>query len=237
MVKDHTVNKVRGIIDFAYIPFEKAYRLVEPLTKVDGSADVKKFYELINREKTGWLGLEIKSARVWGLIESKKMILTKKFYKLSSSNDPNEKLEIKRKSFLNVPLFKKVFEKYSKFGLPRKNELIIFLESEDNINPTYSPSVAKTIIDSINKYFKEYGINPTKVGQGLFTATMKKEDESLPFDRREGIMNIKVTSSKGTFNINVINKDGIEIAQKLIKDLWEGESDTDEKQVEGAHET
>jgi len=216
MAKDHTVNKVRGIPDFAYIPFDRAYRLVEPLTKMGGSANTKEFYELICRKKTGWLGLEIKSARVWGLIENKKMILTGKFHKLSSSNDPNEKLEIKRESFLNIPLFKKIFEKYSDTGLPKKEELIRFLESEYNINPTYAPSVVKTLFDSMQKYFREYG---KKYLPSKSEIVPKKEIETNlnDFTKKKGSISIKVISPIGNFNLEASSKEEFNKIVKIIE--------------------
>ena len=234
-MKDHTVNKIRGILDFAYIPFDRAHKLVEPLTKLDGSATTKEFYGLIGRKKTGWIGLEIKSARVWGLVSPKGMALTETFYKISSSNDPNEKLALKRDSFLEIPLFKKIFEKYSDIGLPKKEELIRFLESEYNINPTYAPSVAKTIIDSIQKYFREYG---KKYFETKNEVAEKKEIETNlnDFLKKKNSINIKITSPIGNFNLEAASKEDFEKIMKIINTLWDKRSDTDENQEEGAHE-
>lgn len=241
MENNHTVNKARGIPDFAYVSFDRAYHLAETLLKIGGSGTMKDLCEIFGlKYKTGWLGLEIKSVRVWGLISGKgKMNLTERFYNITESIDPNEKLLIKRKAFLEIPLFKLIFDTYSKSGLPHKKELRKILESDYKISQRYSSYVANVIIESISKYFKEYGINLTKTEQSPYTLILKKEVETKlsDFDRKKSIMNIKITSTKGSFNLDVVNKDGIGIAQKLIKDLWEGESDTDENQDEGASKT
>lgn len=236
MKNDHTVNRVRGIPDFAYIPFDRAYKLVEPLTKIGGNATSKEFYELIGRNKTGWLGLEIKSARAWGLIEDKKMILSKKFYELSSSSDPNYKLEIKKNSFLNIHLFKEIFEKYSDIGLPKKEELIRFLESKYKINPTYSPSVAKTLFDSVQKYFREYGKKYPSQNNEIIP---KKEIETSlnDFAKKKDSISIKVISPIGNFSLEASNKKEFDKIVKIIEPLWDKGSDTDENQEEGAHES
>ncbi len=220
-MKDHTVNKVRGIPDFSYIPFDRAYRLAENLTRVDGSATMREFCELIGRKKTGWLGLEVKSMRVWGLISGYgKMNLTEKFHKISSSRGPDEKLKIKRRAFISIPLFKKIFEEYSSSGLPKKSELSKFLESEYKINPIYSPSVAKTIIDSIQKYFKEYGKNYIKPNES--TSLRKEFETSLDdFTVKKNSINIKITSPIGNFNLEAANKDEFEKILKIINTLWD----------------
>ena len=224
-MKKHTVNALRGIPDFSYIPFDKAYRLAQNLVKLGGSATMPEFCELIGRKKTGWLGLEVKSMRVWGLVSGKgTMSITNKFSKISSSRDPNEKLAIKKGSFLNIPLFKKIFEKYSNVGLPKKPELSKFLESEYKINPIYSPSVAKTIIDSIQKYFKEYGKNYIK--QNESTSLRKEVETSLDdFATKKSSINIKITSPIGNFNLEATNKEGFEKILKVINTLWDEEKD------------
>jgi hypothetical protein len=236
MIKDHTVNKVRGIPDFAYISFEKAYKLVEPLTKKGGSATIQEFYELIKRKKTGWLGLEIKSARVWGLISEKGMSLTEKFNRISSSKDPNEKIMIKKETFLNIPLFNKIFDKYSKTGLPNKLELSNFLELEYNISPHYSPSVSKTIIDFIHNYFRDYGKKYLSHQNEIIS---KKEVETNldDFFEKKKSINIKITSPVGNFDLEATNKKEFEKILKIINTLWDERSDADENQEEGAHNT
>ena len=237
-MKDHTVNKVRGIPDFAYIPFDKAYRLAENLLKSGSYATLKEFYELIGRNKTGWLGLEIKSMKVWGLVvsEKRKMKLTKQFYKISSSTDPDEKLRIKRGAFLNIPLFREVFEKYKAKELPKKTGLSKFLEEEYGINPSYSPTVAKTFIDSIHRYFKEFGkekqISENKPIQ------IRKVEENLSNDLgKKNSVNIKINSPIGNFNLEATNKEEFEKVMRIISVLWDKKGDIDEDQVEGAHET
>ncbi len=219
-MKSHTVNAVRGIPDFSYISFDKAYKLAENLVKVDGSATMKEFCELIGRKKTGWLGLEVKSMRVWGLISGKgKMNLTEKFYKISSSKDPHEKLMIKREAFMNISLFKQIFEKYFNTRLPKKPELSIFLESEYNINPTYSSYVAKIILDSIQMYFREYGKNYVKSNEN----SLKKETETSlnNFFGKKNSIHIKIESPIGNFNLEATNKEEFGKILKIINALWD----------------
>lgn len=237
MKDSHKVNKLRGIPDFSYISFDRAYKLAENLLKKGGSATIKEFYDLIGRKKTGWLGLEIKSMKVWGLVvsEKKMMKLTDRFYKISSSNESEKKLMIKREAFLNIPLFKRIFEKYSNKGLPKKSELSEFLESEYNVNATYSPSVANAIIDSIQKYFREYGSNYIKFQH---ENTIKKEVETNlnDFTGRKDSINIKVTSPIGNLNLEASNREEFEKILKIINTLWD-KKDADENQEEGARES
>ncbi len=235
MAKKHIVNAAKGILNFSYIPFDRAYKLAENFVKKGGSLTRPELSELIGRNKTGWLGLEIKSMRVWGLISGKgKMSLTKRFHKISSSKDPNEKLKIKRKAFMSIPLFKQVFQKYSNSKLPEKLELSRILELEYRINPTYSSNVSETIIDSIQKYFRDYGnkyVSPT------IEIAPKKEVEDLgQFLKKKDSINIKITSPIGNFNLEATNKEEFEKIIKIINFLWDERSDTDENQEEGAHE-
>lgn len=234
MKNDHTINKVKGIPEFAYIPFDEAYKFAENLTRINKPIPKKEFYGLIGRKKTGWLGLEVKSIGVWDLVSGKKMNLTERFHKISSSRDPEEKLRLKKEAFLNIPLFKIIFEKYFHTGLPKKSELSRFLESEYKINPTYSPAVVKTIIDSIEKYFKEYGKSYVKDENILKRETEKSLND---FSEKKNLINIKITSPIGNFNLEAASKKEFEKIMKIINTLWDERSDTDENQEEGAHET
>jgi hypothetical protein len=162
--------------------------------------------------------------KIWGLVISEKrsLRLSDRFNKIFSSKDPNEKLIIKREAFLNIPLFKKVFDEYLNKGLPKKLELMNYLENEYKINPTYSSSVSGTIIDSIQKYFKEYGNNSLKTQEEVIG---RKEIEThlLDFAPKNNSINIKITSPIGNFNLEATNKEELEKILKIINTLWEGE--------------
>ena len=146
------------------------------------------------------------------------MILTEKFYRIHSSRDSEEKLALKKESFLEISLFKKIYDKYVNDGLPRKQELISFLQSEYKINTTYSPSVATTIIDSIQKYFKEYGINHSKNNSD----DKKREIESdlKEFLVKKNTINIKINSPIGNFDLEATNKEEFEKVIKIINTIW-----------------
>jgi len=174
--------------------------------------------------------------RVWGLISGKgKMHLSKRFYKISSSKDPDEKLKIKRKAFMNIPLFKQILQKYPNLKLLEKLELSKILESEYNINPTYSSSVAKTIIDSIQKYFREYEKNYLSP-QNENISKKEMETSLNDFTEKKNLINIKITSPIGNFNLEAANKEEFEKILKIINTLWNEKSDTNENQGgTGAH--
>jgi len=234
-MKDHKVNASRGIPNFAYIPFGEAYKLARILEKLGGSGTIREFCELIGRKKTGWLGLQVKSIRAWGLISGKgKMDLTKRFYEISLSRDPKEKLMLKREAFKEIPLFKQIFEKYFNIGLPKKSELLTLLKEEYKINPLYAPSVSKTIIDSIQKYFKEYGKNYL---DPLKDYTKKEIEPDLrKFFVKNNSINMKITSPIGNFDLEAANKEEFEKIIKIISILWDEERDLSENQKKGQEE-
>jgi hypothetical protein len=236
-MKDHAINAFKGIPNFSYISFDRAYQLAENFLKIGGSGTMKDLCEMFGlKYKTGWLGLEIKSLRVWGLISGKgKMSLSERFYKIAESKDPNEKLLIKGIAFLEIPLFRIIFDRYSKIGLPSKKELCKILESEYKISQRYSSYISHAILDSISKYFKEYGKN---VVNSLEIKIGKERETNLDeFTQKKDFVNIKINSPLGNFNLEATNKDEFEKIIKIINALWDKGSDTDENQDKGAHKT
>lgn len=163
------------------------------------------------------------------------MCLTERFYKLVNSEDPNELLLIKGNAFLEIPLFKIIFDRYSKTGLPPKTKLVETLEGDYKISSRYSSQVANSIIDSISKYFKRYGETiPSQEGEAGMGG---KVNNIKNLDKKIEIVNIRINSPIGNFNLEATNREEFEKVMKIISVLWDKKGDTDKNQEEGAHET
>ena len=240
--------------EFPYISFDEAFKLAENMKKLGGVATIRELGSAIGRKKTGWFGLQVASMRRWGLVSGQgKMKLTDVFQRIASPRSPNDDLKAKQEAFMEIPLFKEIFEKYSKHGLPEEPYLSNVLQSDYLLKPRYAVLVSGIIREFISKYFSGYGTNQ-------FEEMSSSSDILDPNEGVRGLknilsvkkniypINIHIISPIGNFNLKASNKtDFGDLVQNKLSKIWEAidllwredeaKNYTDEKQEDGAQES
>jgi len=108
------------IVEYPRASLKKALELAKAVDELSGSCDKRTAAEKMGMKLSGGFTEIISSAAKFGFIKTSKgmLILDQNYkdYKLAYNDE--EKIQVLQKSFLGVPLFKKVYEKYKDTKLP-----------------------------------------------------------------------------------------------------------------------
>lgn len=219
MKNDHTVNSNKGIPEFAYISFEDALNIAKTINQLKSPFTFRDISNLTGRKKTGWFGLQIASLKRWGLLTGRgEMKLTDGFRKVLYSKNSLEIINIKKEAFMNIGLFKEIFDKYYKKGLLDINQLTNVLESEYKINKTYAPLVAKVINFSISEYFQGYNIS--KLNDNLIIKNKTNEIDNIHI--KNVSFSVNIISPVGKFIFEASNKsEAKELMKTKLTKIWD----------------
>jgi len=108
------------IIEYPRASFKNSLQLAKAVDDLGGSCDIKTAAEKMGKKLSGGFTALTSAASKFGFIKMTKGTLsleqTYKNYKLAY--DEEEKTKVLRKSFLSVPLFKRIYDKYQDVKLP-----------------------------------------------------------------------------------------------------------------------
>ena len=136
------------LIDYPRTTYAGAWELAEITDDTGGKCTVETAARKLNRKVSGSFKAIIGSAVKFGLLTSKRELLTTTtlFKRIKHAYDKQEELLFHREAFLNPPLFTQICRKFRSRELPVQM-LDIMLIREFGVEEINAPGVAKTFVD------------------------------------------------------------------------------------------
>lgn len=136
------------LIDYPRTNYTGAWELSEVIDNTGGMCTIETTARKLNRKVSGSFKAIIGSAVKFGLVTSKRELLTTTtlFKRIKHSYDKSEEIQFHREAFLNPPLFLQLYRKFRNRELPIQM-LDVMLIREFNVEEINAQGVAKTFID------------------------------------------------------------------------------------------
>jgi len=136
------------LIDYPRTTYAGAWELAEITDDTGGKCTVETAARKLNRKVSGSFKAIIGSAVKFGLLTSKRELLTTTtlFKRIKHAYDKQEELLFHREAFLNPPLFTQICRKFRSRELPVQM-LDIMLIREFGVEEINAPGVAKAFVD------------------------------------------------------------------------------------------
>lgn len=188
------------ISEYPYISFDESLELADKIKAAGGRVDKKQMQEIL-KKKGGWLAIQVSSLRRWGLIEGRgESKLTELYKRIRTPEVEGDDSFAKQEAFLNIPLFKTIYEDYKEHGLPQEPYFTNKLKNKYGLSGRNPSLVASIIRDFISKYFPKYGSTTSEL--------VVKVDEAKSPKTIDKVSNLKDEKLlEGSFPITILTKD------------------------------
>jgi len=207
-----------------YINIDKALEMADKLRAM-GKVTTDKLAKELGDKNAGWFRLKFASAKKWGLIEGwGEVQVTQAYRDIKEEKKPNHALEIKRSLFLNIPIFKSIFDEYKLNGLPQEPYLTNAIKDKYGLSGRNPNLVANILREFINEYFPNYGHEgepetkqeePSKVSKSI---TSDLNIVKLPVDT---IFPIKIVTKGEVFDWDIKGEVDWAVVDSIIKSIKE----------------
>lgn len=196
--------------------------------KAAGGIAKKELLEKIFGNKGGWLALQIGSLIKWGLIVGRgEYKLTDDYKYITNPIEEDGAAKTAQKIFLNIPLFKEIYEKYKDHGLPQEPYLTNTLRNEFGLTGRNPKLVANIIREFVSKYFEGHEVNNLGIEESNTPKTTEQKlNENQPaqapkeFKMPEGEYPIVIFVGKEEpFKWNIKVENDWEVINKVIESL------------------
>lgn len=215
-----------------YISFDEALEIANKIKDM-GKPSTDALAKALGDSNAGWFRLKIASIRRWGLADGWGDLSVTQHYKdILNEKKPNHASEVKRELFLNIPLFKDIYETYKDNGLPQEPYLTNAIGDKYNLKGRNPNLVANIARDFISKYFPNYGReehNEPEMSSSK-PETIKSSIEKLSI--HEGDFPIQIITRDNTFKWDVkeeVDWTVIDSVINSIKERWKKSNSTNKK--------
>ncbi len=208
--------------EFPALSFDETFEIATKIKSMGGVVTSRQLCQALNQKPGGWFAMQLSSLRRWGLVEGRgELRLTSLFKRMVAPQKPNDDVDARLDSFLGIPFFKKLYEKYRDHGLPEDPFFTNTLKDTYGLSGRNPALVARIVRDFITKYVPNFGkanVERTKIPEA--------NDQSLPVQQneaQEGEFPVKIVSPERTFTWDIKNEldwQVVETALKSIKERW-----------------
>jgi hypothetical protein len=114
--------KMARTIDYPRGSLKRSLEIAKAVNELGGSCSPAICADHLEKKISGSFNSQISAANKFGLITSKKgmLFITDLYKRLDLAYDQLEQTEILRTAFFNIPLFKKLYERFKDGKLPRQ---------------------------------------------------------------------------------------------------------------------
>ena len=154
-----------------------ALKLAEAVASLGGKCSVETCAESMKKKVSGAFAALVSAAVKYGLVTSKsgQLAVTEQFNKYRLAYDEEEKRELLRQAFLNVPLFSQVFTRFRNGKLPPGDILTKILIREFGVNENRASAIHQYFIEGAT----ESGLL-TEDGKFVESDAAEREVEQTP---------------------------------------------------------
>lgn len=222
-----------------YISLKEALEMADHV-KAIGKASTETLAKAMGETPSGWFKLKVASVKRWGVVEGHgEMQVTQAYKDIKSEKYLNHALEVKRGLFLNIPLFKQIYDEYKNNGLPQEPYLTNAIADKFGLSGRNPKLVSNIIREFITEYFPTYGHGdaneepqsqenkPTQVppdttySDNSINRRFTTYEPTLPTD---ALFPIKIITRERTFDWDVkgeVDWDVVDSVIKSIKERWQ----------------
>lgn len=207
MVKEIPINTEQW--DHPALTFDEALGIAEKIKKMGGIATSDQLAKALGIKQGGWYAVQLASVKRWSLLEGRgDLKITDYFRRITSPRSQGDDVRARVEVFLNVPLFKSLYDKYHEDGLPQDPFFTNVLRDDYGLKGR-NPSLAATIIrDFVDKYMPGFKIDGVLIKSS--TDSLKDaQSHSLAPKHETGTpshQNTLFTVPDGDFPIRIITK-------------------------------